>query len=55
MTLRDELPRLVVAQYDTGEEWGKNPPERIKSLSQSKKKKKKCLVVDETSDGSSKL
>ena len=54
MTLRDELPRLVVAQYDTGEEWGKNPPERIKSLSESKKKKK-CLVVDETSDGSSKL
>ena len=24
MTLKDELPRLVGAQYATGEEWGNN-------------------------------
>ena len=25
MTLKDELPRLVDAQYATGEEWRNNP------------------------------
>ena len=33
MTLKDELPRLVGAQYATGE----ITPERMKRLSQSKK------------------
>ena len=35
-TLRDELPRLVGAQYADGEEWnGEITPERMKRLSQS--------------------
>ena len=35
MTLKDELPRLVGAQYTTGEEQ-EIAPERMKSLSQSR-------------------
>ena len=35
MTLKDELPRSVGAQYATGEEW-RITPERMKKLSQSK-------------------
>ena len=35
-TLKDELPRLVGAQYADGEEWnGEITPERMKRLSQS--------------------
>ena len=34
-TLKDELPRLVGAQYATGKEW-RNTPERMKRWSQSK-------------------
>ena len=34
-TLKDELPRLVGAQYATGKEW-RNTPERMKRRSQSK-------------------
>ena len=33
-TLRDELPRLVGAQYATGDQW-RNNPERMKGWSQS--------------------
>ena len=34
-TLEDELPRLIGAQYATGEEW-RNTPERMKRCRQSK-------------------
>ena len=34
-TLKDELPRLVGAQYATGEQW-KITPERMEGWSQSK-------------------
>ena len=42
MILKDELPRLVGAQYAAGEEWRNNEetPETIKRESQSEKKKK---------------
>ena len=33
--MKDKLPRLVGAQYTTGEEW-RITPERMKKLSQSK-------------------
>ena len=50
-TLKDELPRLVGAQYATGEEW-KNSPEGMKRLSQSKSSTNvwMCLVVKVKSD-----
>ena len=48
MTLKDELPRLVGAQYATGEEWRKNS-KRMKRWSQSEKK---CPVVDVTGERS---
>ena len=35
-TLKDELPRLVGAQYATGDQWRKKTPERMKGWSQSK-------------------
>jgi len=35
MKLKDELPRLVSAQYATGEEW-RNSSKRMKKQSQSK-------------------
>ena len=35
LTLKDELPRLVGAQYSTGEEW-RNILRKMKRLSQSK-------------------
>jgi len=34
MTLKDDLPRLVGAQYATGKEW-RNSSEEMKRLSQS--------------------
>ena len=48
MTLKDELPRSVGAQYATGEEW------RNKSRKNEKAepKQKQCPVVDVTGDGS---
>ena len=46
MTLKDGLPRLVGAQYDTGEEW------RNKSRKNEEPKWKQCLLVDVTGDGS---
>ena len=33
--VKNELPRLVGAQYDTGHQW-RNTPERMKGWSQSK-------------------
>ena len=47
-TLKDELPRLVGAQYATGDPW-RVTLVRMKRQSQSKKQ---CPVVDTTGDGS---
>ena len=47
-TLKDELPRLLSAQYATGEEW-KNSSRKNK---ETESKRKQCLVVDVTGDGS---
>ena len=46
MTLKDELPRLVGAQYATGEEW------RIDTRKNEETKQKQCPVVDVTGDAS---
>ena len=48
MTLEDELPRLVGAQYATGEEWRNNSRKNEKT----EPKSKQCPVVDVTGDGS---
>ena len=42
-TLKDELPRLVGAQYATGEDNGEVIPERKKRWSQSENKTKMCM------------
>ena len=47
-TLKDELPRLVGAQYATGEEWRNNS----RKNEEMERKKKQHLVVDVTGDGS---
>ena len=51
MTLKDELPRSVGAQYATGEQWRKTP-EGMKRLSQSGNNSQwwMCLVVKVMSD-----
>ena len=48
MTLKDELPRSVGAQYDTGEEWRNN----FRKNEEIWPKQKQCPVVDVTGDGS---
>ena len=48
MTLKDQLPRLVGAQYATGEEWRNNPRKNEKM----EPKQKQCPDVDMTGDGS---
>ena len=48
MTLKDELPRLVAAQYATGEEWRNNS---IKN-EEMEPKQKQHPSVDMTGDGS---
>ena len=48
LTLKDELPRLVGAQYSTGEERRNNS----KKNEESEPKQIQCLVVDVTGDGS---
>ena len=50
-TLKDELPRLVGAQYAM-EKNGEITPERMKRQRQRKKEKQKHPVVDVTGDGS---
>ena len=50
MTLKDELPRLVGAQYATGEEW-RNSSRRNEEV---EPKQKQCPVV-EMSGGESKV
>ena len=47
-TLKDELPRLVGAQYATGEEW-RNDSRKNEEI---EPKQKQCPVVDVTGDGS---
>jgi len=44
MTLKDELPRLVGAQYATGEKWRNNSRKNEKT----EPKQKHCSVVDVT-------
>ena len=48
MTLKDELPRLVGAQYATGEQWRNNS----RKNEQVEPKRKQHPVVDGTGDGS---
>ena len=48
MTLKDDLPRLVGAQYATGKEW-RNSSRRNE---EAEPKQKQCPVVDVTGDGS---
>ena len=47
-TLKDELPRLVGAQYATGEEWRNNS----RKNAEGEPKPKQRPVVDMTGDGS---
>ena len=48
MTLKDELPRLVGAQYATGEEWKNNS----RKNEEMESKQKQHPAVDMTGDGS---
>ena len=48
MTLKDELPRSVGAQYATGEEWRNNS----RKNEETEPKQKHHPVVDVTGDGS---
>ena len=48
MTLKDELPRSVGAQYATGEEWRNNS----RKNEETEPKQKQCPVVGMTDDGS---
>ena len=47
-TLKDELPKLLGAQYATGEEWRNN----FRKNEEMEPKHKQCSVVDMTDDGS---
>ena len=48
MTVKDELPRSVGAQYSTGEEWRNN----FRKNEEMEPKQKPHPVVDVTGDGS---
>ena len=48
MTLKDELPRSIGAQYATGEEWRNNS----RKNEEMEPKRKQHPVVDVTGDGS---
>ena len=48
MTLKDELPRLVGAQYATGDQWSNNS----RKNEETKPKQKQHTVVDVTGDRS---
>ena len=48
MTVKDELPRSVGAQYATGEEWRNNS----RKNEEMEPKRKQHPVVDMTGDGS---
>ena len=47
-TLNNELPRLVGAQYATGDQWRNNS----RKNEEMEPKRKQCPVVDMTGDGS---
>ena len=47
-TLKDEPPRLVGAQYATGEQWRNNS----RKNEETEPKEKQCPGVDVTGDGS---
>ena len=47
-TLKDKLPRLVCAQYATGDQWRNNS----RKNEETDLKQKQCPVVDVTGDGS---
>ena len=47
-TLKDEIPRLVGAQYATGKEWRNNS----RNNEEMEPKQKQCPVVDITGDES---
>ena len=51
MTLKDEFPRLVDAQYATGEEWRTNS----RKNEEMDPKEKQCPFEDVTGDGSKRL
>ena len=48
MTLKDEFPRSAGAQYATGEEWRNNS----RKNEEMEPKRKQCLLMDMTGDGS---
>ena len=48
MTLKDELPRSVGAEYTTGEEWRNSS----RKTEETEPKQKQSPVVDVTGDGS---
>ena len=48
VTLKDELPRSVGAQYATGDQWRNNS----RKNEETEPKQKQCPVVDVTGDGS---
>ena len=48
MTLKDELPRSVGAQYATGDQWGN----KSRKNTDTEPKQKQHPAVDETGDGS---
>ena len=48
MTLKDELPRSIGAQYATGDQWRNNS----RKNEEMEPKQKQHLVVDVTDDGS---
>ena len=48
MTLKDEPPRSVGAQYATGDQWRNNS----RKNEEMELKQKQCPVVDVTGDGS---
>ena len=48
MTLKDELPRLVGAQYATGDQWRNNSRQN----EEMEPKQKQSTIVDVTADGS---
>ena len=47
MSLKDELPRLVGAQYATGEEWRNNSRKK----EETEPKQKQHPILDMTGDG----
>ena len=48
ITLKYELPRSIAAQYATGEEWRNNS----RKNEEMEPKRKQCLLMDMTGDGS---